>query len=254
MPFHQNGWQMLRTILLLFLIPLFAAVSSAQIKDKEYKISARDKAEVQRLAKHLVKRMQQTRDLTPLIPEFFVPDFDLYLQRDTKVPSWVTRRQYLRYWIALVNIEYMSNLSWKVGNSGDLSNILPKDLANSLDDKSDSAGDLTRTQRIRLARIQEKNIRAAIVELRKRNFEASPAYRKDWDELIKSGDYNFPVNSEIVWNPNDQNDDHPSAKAKKEFPNGIRLFDVVTPIGFRPFFVKYHGRFKILILWPYPWD
>lgn len=244
---------MLRSIFALLVISLFAAVGPAQTHDKKYEISPHDKAEVQRLAKRLVKRMQQTRDLAPLIPEFFVPDFDLYLQPDKGVPSAITRRQYLRYWIALVNMEYMSNLSWKVGNSGDLTNRLPKDLANSLD-KFDSAGDPTKKQEERVLRITEKNLRAAIVELRKRNFEASLAYKKNWDELIRSGDYNFPVESKVYWDPENPIEYRPSAKAMREFPKGVRLFIVVTPIGFRPFFVKYHGRFKILILWPYPWD
>jgi hypothetical protein len=80
---------MLRPIFAWLVISLFAAVIPAQTKDEEYKIAPRDKAELQRLSKRFVKRMQTTRDVGPLIPEFFLKDFDRLAGSETAF--WVNR-------------------------------------------------------------------------------------------------------------------------------------------------------------------
>src|SRR6187549_2324608 len=108
---------MLRTIFLLFLISLAAAVSPAQTQDKEYKISARDKAEVQRLAKRFVARMQQTRDVGPLMPTFFLKDFDVLFEGqpicvDHFEGPKLTKSQWRREFIAVSNEIYLTELSY----------------------------------------------------------------------------------------------------------------------------------------------
>jgi hypothetical protein len=263
MPFHQTGWQMLRTIFLLLLFSLAAAVSPAQTKDKEYKISARDKAELQRQSKRFVKRMQQTRDVRPLIAEFYLKEFtdffgDLFMaEMKRSAGPKLSRKQFLDVYSALTNEIYLRELSYMVKKGGNLSDMLPVGLAKAIEDFPNDTKMSAQEYSQKLIRWKNK-YQEAKAELNLRNYEGSPQYKATWAERVKEGDYNFIVSSEapeiyddVVDNPEEKT---VLAKVRRRFPEGIRSFDVTTPVGLELSFVKVHGRFKIIFVWVYPWD
>src|SRR3954447_11053466 len=102
---------MLRTIFALILISLAAAVCPAQTQtENEYKISPRGRAELQRLAKRFVRRMQQTRDVGPLIPEFYFKDFDVLWEGNWFGDLRLTKGQQIRAYHAFTNYLYLTEM------------------------------------------------------------------------------------------------------------------------------------------------
>jgi hypothetical protein len=131
---------MLRTIFALLVISLFAAVGPAQVKDEEYKISPRDKAEPQRLAKRFVARIKQTHDFKSMIPEFYLKDFDLVIDTMFEQESYrprLTRKEWLRTYRGAANLVYLHALKWTMGGGDALSSILPPALGKELEDMPD---------------------------------------------------------------------------------------------------------------------
>ncbi len=257
---------MKRLILITFVI-LFAGliplVGSAQTKpDKEYEISASDKAELKRLTKRFVARMQQTRDVGPLIPEFYLRDFYVLSEKDNvflgrKIPGpRLSKSEWLGAYVASTNFLYLTDLDSMMGGSDDFSSIMPKKLGQALVDSSgdgEIAHKDNRGQALARLKIWEKTYPAAKAELRKRNNEGSLAYKKEWDRRIKAGDYDFEVSSNMLWDGK-ENVDHWSLEFRKRFSGGVRAFHVTSPIGLGLIFVRDRGRFRILYIMPYPWD
>ena len=247
----------------MFLIALFAAAIPAQTQDKEYKISPRDKAELQRLAKKFVARMQQTRDVRPLIPEFYLKDFDLLLEKEIpgllskRHGSKLSRREYVDLWIAVVNGNYISNVAYMMDDSGDLKNILPGQVVKSFYDAAeylDNNHDPTSPRYFANLNRLEGSVRKGTAILKRKNYETSPTYKKELDKRLKgSGGYDYVVDSLLFWNPADTYDKDAPPTMKKRFPQGLRVFTVTTPIGLCPYFAQDHGRFRILLVWLYPW-
>ncbi|MDQ3585777.1 MAG: hypothetical protein M3407_08395 [Acidobacteriota bacterium] len=72
----------LLTISVLFLGDSFASnITSVLIQDKS-NVTAQEKEEVQDFAKRFVERMLETRDVTPLINEFFLTGFISFFEQD----------------------------------------------------------------------------------------------------------------------------------------------------------------------------
>jgi len=251
---------MLRTIFLLFLISLAAAVSPAQTQDKEYKISARDKAEVQRLAKRFVARMQQTRDVGPLMPTFFLKDFDVLFEGqpicvDHFEGPKLTKSQWRREFIAVSNEIYLTELSYLLSDHYKLSGILSDKLAKVLEDSSlgsEWEGKVTKSDVLTKLSAWEKGFRAAKAELRRKNIEGSLPYKKAWEKR-NDGPYDYVVQKDILWKPGEPDPDVMPG-LKKRSPNGEIGYFVTTPAGPLLIFVKERGRFKIILVGMFPVD
>jgi hypothetical protein len=183
----HNTPQMLRTIFALILISLAVVICPAQTQtENEYKISPRDKAELQRLAKRFVRRMQQTRDVGPLIKEFYLKEFTELMTKlgaaDMKQSGGprLTRKQFLSAYVAIMNSMYLTELSYMIGKGGDLSNILPANLAIALDDFPDETKTPTTNEYLAKLMKWQQNYQKAKAELKKRNYEASAKYKTTW--------------------------------------------------------------------------
>jgi len=256
---------MLLTVFTLILISLAAAICPAQTqKEEEYKISPRDKGELQRLSKHFVKRMQQTRDVGPLTAAFFVKDFSVLMGAQLAFSArqehgvQLTPRQITQVAIASANYQYIWDLSYLVSDRYRLSDIFPNDLATILDDFPEwGEGAIDHDARLykETLRRWRKAYSAANAELKKKNYEGSHAYKKAWAKRLKTGGYDYVVGSKL-WDPDDTNqfEGEMSPQLKLKYPKGVREFYVSTPIGLYLVFIKDHGNFKILWVLPYPLD
>jgi hypothetical protein len=251
---------MCRTIHALFVISLFVAVTSAQIKEDDHKISPRDKAELQRLTKRFVARMQQTRDIKPLIPEFFIKDFDLLMGPETAFwinrdfdKAQLTRSQWLRMYVADVNLLYLYDLNNLMYGYEELLSILPPKLAITLKNIYDDNRGLTYTVWTVKLRAWERFFPMAKAELRRKNYERTAKYRKEITEKLKNDELNYFVHSDLLVR-NGSDDDKDMANLFRRFPNGVRVFMVGTAVGVAPMYIKDHGRFMMLLVAAYPWD
>jgi hypothetical protein len=253
---------MLRTIFALIVISLFAAVGPAQTKVEDYNISPRDKAELQRLAKRFVRRMQLTRDVGPLMQEFFLNDLDLLFDRklfwsDDFDATQLTRSQWQRAYVAFSNRIYMTQMSDMLNGSDEFSNILPSSLASALEeaslDQADWPGQTTKSEILTRLRNWEKSFTIANSILKRRNYERSAAYMKVWRERVRSESSNYSIRSEMLWDPKEPDPEVPSAVIER-FREGLRAFYVSTPANITLILVKEHSRFKIILIGIYPMD
>jgi hypothetical protein len=81
---------------------------------------ALEKKNVERLALSFFRRMEEKQDFAPLVKEFFVPDYlsrylleketDWFLRLDPEVAAQVSRADLQRYYVALMNLGYLSSL------------------------------------------------------------------------------------------------------------------------------------------------
>jgi hypothetical protein len=254
---------MFRIIFALILLSLAVPISPAQTQDKEYKISPRDKAELQRLSKRFVRRMQRTRDVAPLMAEFYLRDrrvlmaeLAAFTNYNESHPLKLSGTQWIRYEIVKTNMIYLMELNKIVSGSHDFSKILSTPVAKELNDLFDeNSGTDDPSSKQYLAELPklETALSKARMELRKRNYETSPAYKREWDSRTKNGGYNYVIDSNMYWDP--RYDDHRvSAEMKRKYPMGVRTYTVTTPPGLAPSFIKEHGRFRIVLVWVYPWD
>jgi len=107
----------MRTLVLVFTFLLASPVVAQNASDK---LSPAETREAQKLAHTFARRLLRTKDLTPLVNKYFVPDFlngylkdtdpswFLYLKRD--VATQVSRAELRRYFIAELNWFYMCEL------------------------------------------------------------------------------------------------------------------------------------------------
>jgi hypothetical protein len=103
--------------ILLAAVTLLAMTTNAVAGQEEPQpISPQEKEEVQRAAQLFVRRMQQTRDVAPLINELFAPNFiSHFVSGDCEcIPpqlySRLSRTERLRWFVALNNFSYLITL------------------------------------------------------------------------------------------------------------------------------------------------
>jgi len=135
------------------------------------------------------------------------------------------------------------------------SNILPNELADPLEDfTNDNEAREDPTGLLYLAKLKawQTTFPAAGAELRRRNIEASPAFKKMLKENLKTGGYNYEIESRMYWDPKNDDDNDIPAAIKRRLPRGVMSFSVTTPPGLRLTFVKDRDRFKIFSVWMYP--
>ncbi len=92
---------------------LFVAVSDGFAAECE-PVTLKERIEAQQVAQQFVRRMQQTRDVAPLVDELFVPDFISHFTSDDNVsPSLYSRlslAERRRWFIAKLNLSYLITL------------------------------------------------------------------------------------------------------------------------------------------------
>ena len=249
---------MLRAVFALYIVLFAVFVNAAQVYDEEYKISPHDKAELQRLAKRFEARMQQTRDIGPLILEFFFEDIGLFVEAlynssPGDAPPW-SREQSLRVFVGRSNWNYLTALSSMTYPPGRSSTSLFEDLGIGyvhFPDREMTVADPNGALFEAKLATWEKLFLAAKATLGKRNLEKSAAYQKRWKENRHLDRYNYDVSLEIKWGSAYFDGAVPPA-IEGLFPGGVRVFEVTTPSGLSPSFIKQHGCFWILWLGVFP--
>jgi hypothetical protein len=103
------------TVLLLTLLD-----STGNAQESSPKITQSESREVERIARLFSQRLEQTKDLTPLIEEFLVSDFIGGYLKDTEINRFlivkrevalqVSRDELLRYYIVSLNVGYLHSV------------------------------------------------------------------------------------------------------------------------------------------------
>jgi len=102
----------------ILLLTLLGSTESAQ--ESSAKITQGEASEAERIARSFTERLEQTKDLTPLIEEFFAHDFIGGYLKDTgtnrflilkrEVARQVDRDELLRYYVVSLNAGYLNTV------------------------------------------------------------------------------------------------------------------------------------------------
>ncbi len=239
------------------LLIVILAVGSASATQDQSTVTDQEKKEVQEFAKRFVARLLKTRDIKPLIAEFFLTDFtavpkqDFYEKVSPELYAKLTKNERIRLFVAQENLGYIITLD--VMTQGDASGgppfqrIVPVAIARKLNRSRLVEGNAKFTTRKEL--LKELNrLERAILEarpfLKQKNLEQSDAFLKKLSTLERDPHLGYRVRASVI-----------DEDLKREFgfariAAGQKMFSVDTPILIELIVAKDAGKFKILTLVP----
>ena len=217
-----------------------------------------EQREAQQTAQLFVKRMQETRDVAPLIDELFLSDFvSHFVSSDDSVSpvlyARLTGTERLRLFIAQVNLSYLITLDIKSEKKRNYSegeadraafkSILPAAVAERLRTVAWRDGELRFSSyqdfQSRLPEL-EKLLSEARDYLIKCGIEQTPEFRRTLDDTVQGTGVNYRVRMYV--GGEEIKDCEPLAG----FPPTQKFFRVETPLLMGLILVKAGGRMKIV--------
>ena len=223
-------------------------------------VTAEEKQQVQKFAKQFVERLQQTRDVAPLIPEFFISDFTSFWKQDfyekvaPKLYARLSKTERVRLFVAQENLGYLITLDVMTQPDSKptvvdppFKRILPDAIAQRLKRSRLVEGTAQFANRKELFRELinlEKAIRQARPFLKKQNLEQSPDFRKKIGKFERDRYLGYRVRASAI------DEDLKRELGLGRFAVGERLFSVDTPILLELVLVNDRGRLRILTLVP----
>jgi len=233
------------------------AVGSSTAKQDQSTVTDQEKKEVQEFAKRFVARLLKTRDLRPLIAEFFLTDFtavpkqDFYEKVSPQLYAKLNKNERIRLFVAQENLGYIITLD--VMTQGDATDgppfqrIVPVAVARKLNRSRLVEGNAKFTTRKEL--LKELNrLERALLEarpfLKQKNLEQSDAFLKKLSTMERDPHLGYRVRASVI-----------DEDLKREFgfvrlAAGQKMFSVDTPILIELIVAKDAGKFKILTLVP----
>ena len=246
---------MVRSIALL-LILAFAAGVSAQ---NQAIVTEPEKQEVQAFAKRFVARFLQTRDLRPLLAEYFLNDFTALLTQDfyekvaPELYAKLSKTERVRLFVAQENLGYLITLDVMTQPDSESINrvpferLLPAAIARKLNRIRLVEGTAKFTKRREL--LQElSRLERALLQARpfvkRKNLEQSPPFLKRVAIFERDSHLGYRVRGTLI-----------SEELRREpgfarFAIGQKLFSIDTPILIELIVMKDGGRLKILTIVP----
>lgn len=245
-------------LLLVFSFP-FVATAQVTATDDE-KLSEHDKQELIAFTKRFVARMQRTRDISPLLKEFFVPTTDMatFLAdvEDEEEGYKLSINEGKRLGIVVNNMIYASSLAQIIGEQNswfDFRSVLPQRLALSLEKSYEdmfNSIEKNKGRRFRaLLTRSELLMKSALQHLRRKNYERTAKYNRVIAEREKEDFYNYDIN---LWSPCRDVDKEDLACWVQRFGPDTRLYNIGTPYGLGPTIIESKNGYKILFLYPHP--
>ena len=241
----------------LLMATLAFAGPAAPAKQDESIVTAQEKKELQDFAKHFVARLMKTRDVRPLIVEFFANDFTAIPKQDyyEKVPpelyKKLSKNERLRLFVAqenlgyIITVEVMTQAQATTGLP--FQQILPAALARKLRRSRlvEGAAKFTSRRELlnELTRL-EKAILEARPFLKQKNLERSEAFLRRLDRFERDPNLGYRVRASII------DEDLKREVGFARFAVGQKMFSIDTPILIELIVVKDAGKFKILTLVP----
>lgn len=249
---------MVHLIAAFLMVTLAVGGSAPATKQEQSTVTDQEKQEVQEFAKRFVARFLKTRDVRPLIAEFFLREFttlpkqDFYEKVSPELYAKLSGNERVRLFVAQENLGYMITLDVMASDSKatdglPFQKILPAGVARKLSRSRLVEGTAKFTNRREL--LQElSRVEKAILEarpfLKRKNLEQSPAFLKKLGTFERDPHLGYRVRSSLI-----------DEELKREpgfarFAAGQKLFSIDTPILIELIVAKVGGRFRILTLVP----
>ena len=223
-------------------------------------ISDNDKQKLLYIAHKFVKRYQQTRDIAPLLPEFFIGNFgECMTQMGKQIPSAtkneLTPQDLVRGYVAEVNSFYIVGVAgtYVDGAGSDdeimITGLFPpriakqfNQMANAHDFLSDS--DFSdRRQFLKKLKVWETTISEAQRFLRRKRIEQSTRYLKHFRKE-EQGLGRYFIETKTV------EEGFPCKVSTRGLGRPTRTYIVFTPLGLELILVSIRGNFKVVMAYP----
>jgi hypothetical protein len=241
----------------LLIVTFAGSVSTA--KQDQAIVTEPEKQEVQAFARRFVAQFLKTRDVRPLIAEYFLSDFtnlhkqDFYEKVAPELYVQLSKNERVRLFVAQENLGYLITLDVmtqpdvQATNGLPFERLLPAALARKLNRERLVEGTANFTKRTEL--LQElSRLEKALLQARpfvkRKNLEQSAAFRKKLASFERDAHLGYRVRGSLV------DEDLRRESGFARFPAGQKLFSVDTPILIELIIVKDGGRLKILTMVP----
>lgn len=253
----MNKSRLVHLIAALLLVTLAGSASFAQ-QDQAI-VTGPEKQEVQAFAKRFVARFLQTRDVRPLLAEYFLSDFttlhqqDFYEKVSPELYAKLSKNERVRLFVAQENLGYLITLDVMTQPDSQATNglpferLLPAALARKLNRERLVEGTAKFTKRREL--LQEvSRLERVLLEARpfvkRKNLEQSPAFRKKLATFERDAHLGYRVRGSLV------DEDLRRESGFARFAIGQKLFSIDTPILIELIVIKDAGKLKILTMVP----
>jgi hypothetical protein len=247
-------------ILLVLILVLLQVVVTAQVAASDrHDVSEQESRELIAFVQRFVVRMQKTRDVEPLLREFFVSSGDMAAYLGSELEDGDYRpnaAEGRRFTIIATNLVYTFALSQIIRGADyrvDIRSILPARLARPLDRSYDELIDSLEVENGRRFRALlppvERHMKAAQQYLRRKNYEHTASYIRVIEERKKEDFYNFHID---LWSSCSPDDKEELACWALRFGPETRVYNVGTPYGLGPVIIKSKAGYKILFIYPHP--
>ena len=237
------------------LLLAFAGSLSASAQDQTI-VTEPEKQEVQAFAKRFVARFLQTRDVRPLLAEYFLDDFTTLHQQDfyekvaPELYARLSKNERVRLFVAQENLGYLITLDvmTQPATAGlPFERLLPAAIARKLNRERLVEGRAKFTKRSELLR-ELSRLEQTLLEARpfvkRKNLEQSPAFLKKLSTFERDAHLGYRVRGSLI------DDDLRRESGFARFATGQKVFSVNTPILIELIVVKDGGRLRILTVVP----
>jgi hypothetical protein len=250
---------MVHLIAALLMLTLAAGRPALTPAQDQSIVTDQEKQEVQAFAKRFVARLLKTRDVRPLINEFFLSDFttlpkqDFYEKVAPELYAKLSKNERLRLFVAQENLGYIITLDVMTKPDSQATeglpfqSVVPAVVARKLNRSRLVEGTAKFTSRREL--LQElSRLEKAILEarpfLKRKNLEQSPDFLKKLGRFERDPHLGYRVRSSVI------DEDLKREFGFTRFTAGQKIFSIDTPILIELLVVKDAGKLKILTLVP----
>jgi hypothetical protein len=245
------------TVILFVRGDCFALSATPTSAQDQATVTDQEKKEVQEFARQFVARLLKTRDIRPLIAEFFLNDFtavpkqDFYEKVAPELYAKLSKNERVRLFVAQENLGYIITLDVMTQTEATdglpFQRILPVNVARKLSRSRLVEGTAKFTTRKdlfgELSRL-ERAILEARSFLKRKNLEQSETFLKKLHTLERDPHLGYRVRASVI------DEDLKREFGFAKFAAGQKMFSVDTPVLIELIVAKDGGKFKILTLVP----
>ena len=242
----------------LLMVTLAVAGPAPSVKQDESLVTDQEKKELQDFARQFVARLMKTRDVRPLIAEFFLSDFTAILEHDyyekvsPELYARLSKNERVRLFVAQENLGYIITLEVmakaEAATGPPFQKILPAPVARKLNRSRLVIGDAKFTTRKELLS-ELSRLEQAILEarpfLKRKNLEHSEEFLQRLNRFERDRSLGYRVRASTI--------DEEAVKdtaGLARFVTGQKVFSIDTPILIGLIVVKDAGKLKIVTLLP----
>ena len=248
---------MVQFIATLLMVTLAIGGATPTARQEQTTVTEQEKKEVQEFARRFVARLLKTRDVRPLIAEFFLNDFtavpkqDFYEKVSPELYAKLSKNERIRLFAAQENLGYIITLDVMTQNKATdgvpFERILPVSIARKLSRSHLVEGNAKFTTRKDLFRELirlERAILDARPFLKQKNLEQSETFLRKLGTFERDPHLGYRVRASVI------DEDLKREFGFAKFAAGEKMFSVDTPILIELIVAKDGGKLKVLTLVP----